>query len=345
MGRKVRHSASQDEKIILLILWYPCAPAGTQRVNLKMQFMIFNRITIIDNCGLVPSVLEQLKNHSSEPIMIYSDFPETDEEIIRRIGDSDCILVSWRTKVNSVILHSSKSLKYIGMCCSLYDEKAANVDIITARKLGIDVKGVRDYGDEGTVEFIFAELIYLFKGRGIHKWRSETSELKNKSIGIVGLGTLGLMVAKTAVVFGMQVYYYSRTRKYELENENLRHLSLVDLLKTCDVVTTHLPKNSLIISEAEFSFKKRNSIFINTSIGLTCDINALSNWLTQDKTSFAIFDGPGLGSFSYELSKFENVIISKESSGFTSEAKVRLSEKVLQNALGFLRGCHSIRKK
>ena len=51
----------------------------------------------------------------------------------------------------------------------LYDEKSANVDIETARNLGIEVKGVRDYGDEGTVEFIFAELITLFKGLGKNK--------------------------------------------------------------------------------------------------------------------------------------------------------------------------------
>ena len=73
------------------------------------------------------------------------------------------------------------------------------MDIEAARNLGIEVKGVRDYGDEGTVEFIFAELISLFKGLGEHKWRNEATELKNKSIGIVGLGTLGRMVAKTAI--------------------------------------------------------------------------------------------------------------------------------------------------
>ena len=68
----------------------------------------------------------------------------------------------------------------------LYDEKSANVDIETARNLGIEVKGVRDYGDEGTVEFIFAELITLFKGLGKNKWRNEATELKNKRIGIIG---------------------------------------------------------------------------------------------------------------------------------------------------------------
>ena len=298
--------------------------------------MKFDKITIIDKCGLTDLILEKLTNLSTKPIEIYNDFPKTDEEIIKRIGDSDCILVSWQTIVGADIIKASKSLKFIGMCCSLYDEKSANVDIETARKLGIDVKGVKDYGDDGTIEFIFAELIYLFKGLGKHKWRNEQTELKNKSIGIIGLGTLGLMVAKTALHFGMQVFYFSRTRKYQLENENLKYLSLEDLLKTCDVVTTHLPKHTVLISAPEFKIKKRNSVLVSTSIGLNCDKDALVNWLTEDKTSFAIFDSVGAGIHGDELRKLDNVILSDQSAGFTTEAKERLSEKVLNNLTHFL---------
>ena len=298
--------------------------------------MKFDKITIIDKCGLTDPVLEKLTNLSTKPIEIYDDFPKTAEEIIKRIGDADCILVSWQTIVGADIIKASKSLKFIGMCCSLYDEKSANVDIETAGKLGIDVKGVKDYGDDGTIEFIFAELIYLFKGLGKHKWRDEQAELKNKSIGIIGLGTLGQMVAKTASHFGMQVFYFSRTRKYQLENENLKYLSLEALLKTCDVVTTHLPKHTIVISAPEFKLMKRNSVLVSTSIGLNCDKDALVNWLKEDKTSYAIFDSVGVGSFGDELRKLDNVILSDQSAGFTTEAKERLSEKVLNNLTTFL---------
>ncbi len=298
--------------------------------------MKFDKITIIDKCGLTDPVLEKLTNLSTKPVEIFDDFPKTAEEIIKRIGDADCILVSWQTIVGADIIKASKSLKFIGMCCSLYDEKSANVDIETARGLGIDVKGVKDYGDDGTIEFIFAELIYLFKGLGKHKWRDEQTELKNKSIGIIGLGTLGQMVAKTALHFGMQAFYFSRTRKHQLEDENLKYLPLEDLLKTCDVVTTHLPKHTVLISAPEFKIKKRNSVLVSTSIGLNCDKDALVNWLTEDKTSYAIFDSVGAGIHGDELRKLDNVILSDQSAGFTTEAKERLSEKVLNNLTNFL---------
>jgi len=297
---------------------------------------MFTKIAIIDRCGLTPPILEKLRTLSEQPISIFDDFPETDAEIIKRIGDSDCILVSWHTQLTADFLRAAPALKFIAMCCSLYDAKAANVDIEAATKLGITVKGVRDYGDEGTVELIFAQLIYLLKGIGTLSWRAEPTELKNKSIGIIGLGTLGHMVAKTALHFGMHVFYFSRTRKPEAEEQNINYLSLHELLKTCDIVTTHVPKNTTLLTDQEFKLKKENSIFVNTSLGLTCDKYALITWLASDKSSFAIFDSDGAGSAKNELEKLANVIISHRSAGFSTESRERLSEKVLQNVRAYL---------
>ncbi len=298
--------------------------------------MTFQKITIIDSCGLTTPVLEQIAQLSKEPIIIFNDFPDNDTEILNRIADSDCALVSWHTKVNAEVIQAAPNLKYIGMCCSLYDEKAANVDIAQARKQGIVVKGVRDYGDDGTLEFIFAELIYLMKGLGNRRWQVENRELRGKTMGIIGMGTLGTMVARTARHFGMNVFYFNRSRKPELEAEGFGFLPLNELMATCDVISTHLPKNSNVMGEAEFRYKKPNSILVNTSIGLTFDKDAFFTWLSGDPTSFAIFDGPGVGDHSEEFSKYPNIIISDRSSGFTLEAQSRLSEKVLANMQNFL---------
>jgi phosphoglycerate dehydrogenase-like enzyme len=81
--------------------------------------MIFQKITIIDSCGLTSPVLDQITQLSNEPIVIHNDDPADDAEILRRMADSDCILVSWRTKVNAEVIEASPKLKYIGMCCSL----------------------------------------------------------------------------------------------------------------------------------------------------------------------------------------------------------------------------------
>jgi lactate dehydrogenase-like 2-hydroxyacid dehydrogenase len=293
--------------------------------------MIFRKITIIDPCGLTDPETEKISLLSKEKITAYNDVPGNDDEIINRIGDSDCILVSWRTRISAETLRAAPSLKYVGMCCSLYNEKAANVDIASAKQLGITVRGVRDYGDEGTVEYIFAQLIYLFKGLGKIKWRSESTELKGKSIGIIGLGTLGKMVSKTAFHFGMKGYYFSRNRNYALEKKGITFLPMNELLESCDIISTHLPKNTIVLTEKEFKIKKPNSVLVNTSLGLTFEKEPFLKWITSDKTSFAIFDSDGAGNFRNEFSAYENIVLSTESAGFTAEARKRLSEKVLLN--------------
>jgi lactate dehydrogenase-like 2-hydroxyacid dehydrogenase len=222
------------------------------------------------------------------------------------------------------------------MCCSLYDEKSANVDIAAASALGIQVKGVKDYGDEGTIEFIFAQLIYLFKGLGKNQWKSDATELSYKSIGIIGLGTLGLMVAKTAIHFGMNVYYFNRSRKYDVEKQGVHYLPLAELMATCDVVTTHLPRNTILLTAEMFGLKKENSVLVNTSLGLTFEKDAFLKWISNDKTSFAILDADGCGDFADEFAQYENIITSDQFAGFTQEAKRRLSEKVLANLTNFL---------
>lgn len=299
--------------------------------------MNFQKITIIDSCGLTAEVLGQLAQLSNEQLTVYDDMPDTEEEILRRIGQSDAILVSWNTTINAQVIKASPKLKYIGMCCSLYDESAANVDIAQARQQGIVVKGVKDYGDDGTHEFIFAELIYLLKGLGRHQWQSENRELRGKVMGIIGMGTLGTMVAKTAKHFGMKVNYFSRNRKYQLEQEEgFEYMSLSELMFYCDVISIHVPKNSKVLSERDFSIKKRNSILINTVIGLTFDKEDFIQWISANKNSFAIFDRVGAGEHFEEFSTYPNIIISEKSSGFTLEAKVRLSQKVLENINLFL---------
>ena len=222
------------------------------------------------------------------------------------------------------------------MCCSLYDASSANVDIRAAQSLKIAVHGVRDYGDEGVVEFVIAQLISLYKGLEKKQWGNESTELTGKKLGIIGFGTTGQMVAKIACSFGMQVLYYSRTRRKELENECIRYVSLDEMLIEADVVTTHLPKNTYILGAEEFERMKPGSILVNTSLGPTFDTTAFCDWIEQG-FNYAIFDADGSSGYVEIFSKYPNVIISDKVAGWTLEARSRLTKKVIENIRDFLK--------
>ena len=109
------------------------------------------KLTAVQPVSLLPESREEAGKYCDETVF-YDTEPETDEEVIRRIGDSDAIFVSYTRPVGAKILSACPNLKYIGMGCSLYSEESSNVDIAYAKEHGITVNGIRVYGDEGVAE-------------------------------------------------------------------------------------------------------------------------------------------------------------------------------------------------
>ncbi|MRT93539.1 dihydrofolate reductase [Ancylomarina sp. 16SWW S1-10-2] len=292
--------------------------------------MKFKQIVIIDYTGLQQFALEKLQSLSEKSIIAYNDIPKDDAEIINRIQHADCVFVSWNTRINASVLSHCHQLKYIGMCCSLIDFDSANVDVSYAIEKGITVKGVRDYGDEGVGEFIIAELIQLLKGLGEHQWREDPVELTNKKIGIIGMGTTGRLTAHRLQAFGAKTYYYSRNRKPDAENEGIEYLPLNDLLEHCDIISFHLPRGTKVLNAEHFKTFGNNKILINTSLGLCFEKEDFKNWI-ETSGNYAIFDVVAFGEHKAELSQYSNLLYSNATSGWTKEAKERLSYKVLEN--------------
>ncbi len=295
----------------------------------------FEQIVVVDKTGLQSDALAKLAMLSRKPLRTYDDFPDTDEEVVRRIHDADCVFVSWNTPLSEKVLRQAEQLRYVGMCCSLYDEESANVDIAYAAKHGIVVKGIRDYGDEGLVEFVVCELIRLLKGLGDKQWRDEPVELTNKKIGIIGLGTTGKLLADRLRAFGGDLYYYSRSRKPVAEKEGIKYRELADLLNTVDILSLHLPRNTQVLGESEFAHFGNGKILVNTSLGLTFEQSAFEQWIAAPG-NYAIFDADGIGSAEHAFSGFDRVISTAVVSGWTKEAQQRLSTKVMENLSHFL---------
>ena len=296
--------------------------------------MKFKKIISIDYTGLEDWAREEIEELSDE-VIFYEDFPKANSEIIKRIGDADGVLVSWNTPVDKEVILSCPEIKYIGMCCSLYDEKSANVDIKTARENGITVLGVRDYGDEGVIEFIISELVRLLHGFGRHQWKSEPLELTDRKLGIIGLGATGKMLAERAQSFGMKVYYFSRSRKSNLEKRGIKYLPLEELMKEVEIVSTHIPKHTMLIGKKEFETFGTGKILINTSLLPTFDIPSFENWIKKEG-KYAIFDKGALGKGQEQLKEYERVLYTDKISGWTTKTKERLSRKVLENLRKFM---------
>lgn len=292
----------------------------------------FKKMVAIEPTKLAPEWDERLKEYAEEAIF-YDDISQDAAEIVSRIGDADCALLSFTSFIDSAVIDACPNLKYIGMCCSLYAPESANVDILYANEMGIEVTGIRDYGDEGVKEYAVSELVRLLQGRGPAMWQDEPVELTDLKIGIVGMGTVGSLLARTFNFFGADLFYYSRTRKQELEKElSMRYLPLSELLPEVDILITSLNKNVVLLGAQEFATFGDGKILMNVSIAPSHEVAALEDWLAFEG-NYALSDTKA----GLSLTKpFPNAFVGERSAGLTSAAKVRLAQKVIANIEAYL---------
>ena len=296
---------------------------------------MFDKLVAIEPVSLIPEAEKELFQYARQ-VELYEDIPADDAEIVRRIGDADAVLVSYTSQIRRPVIERCPNIRYIGMCCSLYSEESANVDIACARERGIVVKGIRDYGDRGVVEFAVSELVRFLHGFDRPMLYEMPVEITDLPVGIVGLGTSGGMIAQAMQFMGAKVSYFSRTRKPDWEKNGFFYLPLKELLAGSQVVFTCLNKNVILLGKEEFEALGQGKILFNTSIGPSHEIDALSEWLAGEKNYFVCDTEGALGDPSGQLLAHPQVFCAGVSVGRTRQAFVLLSRKVLDNIRAYL---------
>ena len=291
---------------------------------------MFQKLVAIEPVSLIPSAEKELFQYARE-VVLFDDIPADDDEIVRRIGDADAVLLSYTSRIGRAVLERCPSIRYIGMCCSLYSEESANVDIAFAHTKGIRVLGIRDYGDRGVVEYVLHELTGLLHGFGMPMLHDEPVEITGLKVGIVGLGVSGKMIADALAFMGADISYYSRTRKPDAEQAGMTYKPLADLLRDSEVVFTCLNKNVLLLGSEEFAQLGAGKVLFNTSIGPGFDSAALEQWLELPCTHFFCDTRAAAGPVAEGFFARENVHCQNVSAGRTKQAFVLLSQKVLAN--------------
>lgn len=294
---------------------------------------MFHKLVAIEPVSLILSAERELHSFAEEVIM-YQDIPADDKEVAVRIGDADAVLLSYTSRINRTALEKCPNVKYIGMCCSLYSPESANVDIRYANQRGITVTGIRDYGDEGVVEYVVSELVRCLHGFDQEPWDGMPREITGLKVGIIGLGKSGGMIADALKFFGAEIAYFARSEKEEAKAKGYRFLPLDELLSQSEVVCCCLNKNTVLMHEAEFEQLGNKKILFNTGLSPAWDEPAFVNWLEGDNLCFCDTLG-ALGN--PDLLSHPHVRCMQVSTGRTRQAFDRLSEKVLANLLEYNR--------
>jgi len=170
-------------------------------------------------------------------------------------------------------------------------------------------------------------------------------ELRNKVLGIIGLGTIGKKVARLALAFGMNVHYYDIARLREEQEDALgvRFRLLPEILRTSDIVSLHVPLNDSthhMIGKAELAVMRKSAIIVNTSRGPVIDEKAMTAALSAGN----LF-GAGLDVFDEEptppdnpLLKLDNVVLTAHLAGPTWESNITRLRNGFDNVQRVARG-------
>ena len=290
------------------------------------------KLSVLSDVHLLPEAQQKIQSLSDVAITFPAEDTQPElEELIKRTSEAEAVLVSPGTNVSRELLEACPSIKYVGICGTSKE----NVDQVAIEERGITLTNVSHYGDEPAAEFIFMQLVALARGVDSKQWRENPTELLGKSIGIIGLGSLGQAVARLALAYKMQVSYCGPTRKQEYDELGVKHVEKSELLKTSDVVVISSPSNLEVIGAEDFALIKPKTLLVQASTGACFDKAAFLEWVGKDGNC-AMFDYSA-GNDSYEAYKdLPRVVFPKIVAGYSYEARQRLGERVLENLQAYL---------
>jgi D-3-phosphoglycerate dehydrogenase / 2-oxoglutarate reductase len=225
----------------------------------------------------------------------------SDEELERRIGEFDALLIRSGTRVTAELIGRADRLKVIGRAGTGVD----NVDVDAATKRGIVVANAPESNSVAAAEHTLALALALCRNvpqahSSLSSGRWERSsfkgnELYGKTLGIIGFGRIGQLVAQRALAFGMDVVAYDKfvaaERFRELGIEGVE--STDELYGRADIVTIHLPRTPETVNwiDADAISRMKDGVrIINAARGELVDLDALQAGLESGKVAGAALD-------------------------------------------------------
>jgi D-3-phosphoglycerate dehydrogenase len=305
----------------------------------KIKFLLLegvhkSALSTLDEAGYTN--IEYLKTSLSE------------EALIEKIRDVHFIGIRSRTQLTEAVFAAADKLQAVGCFCIGTNQ----VDLNAALIKGVPVFNAPFSNTRSVAELVIGQAILLLRGipqknaqvhRGVwEKIATGSYETRGKKLGLIGYGNIGSQLSVLAESMGMKVYLYDIVNKLPLGNATQLH-SLKDLLKTCDVVSLHVPETPQtfnMLGEEQIGWMKKGAILINASRGTVVDIDALAGALESGRLSGAAVDvfpvepRSNDEEFISPLRKFDNCILTPHVGGSTIEAQenigLEVSEKLIK---------------
>jgi D-3-phosphoglycerate dehydrogenase / 2-oxoglutarate reductase len=252
------------------------------------------------------------------------------------LKDAEILLVRSSTQVNSELLSHAPRLKIVARAGVGLD----NVDKAACEKRGIKVINTPGASSNAVAEFVIglmfavsrkiAKADFSMKEKTWIKKELTGTELEGKTLGVVGLGRIGSLVALKCRSLGMSVMYFD---PHNPASSLGRAVSLEELMAGADYITLHvplLPETKELVNPAAIARMKKTAVLINTARGGLVDEQALYSALKEGKIAGAGLDVYPEEPYMGKLCELDNVVLTPHIAGSTKEAQARIGKELVQ---------------
>ncbi len=309
------------------------------------------KIGLLEPLGVNAALIDELAAPIREAghTFVYYDQKTTDpEELARRSMGCEVVMIA-NTPYPAEAVRAADSLRMLNVAFTGID----HVGLDACREKGIMVCNAANYSNETVAEMVIGMTIALLRkmeaaSAAVRGGGTSAGlvgrEIAGRTVGVIGTGRIGVMVAKLFQAFGARVIAYSTTVKPEVEALGIRYVSLEELMSTSDIVTLHTPSNVStrgMIGAELIGLMKPSALFINCARGPIVDNAALADALNEEKIA-----GAGIDVFHVEppipdsepLLHAKNTLLTPHVAFLSEEAMIRRARIVFKNLEAYLAG-------
>lgn len=306
----------------------------------KIKFVLLENVH--DNA------IAYLRSHGYENIDVHKGALDADA-LKEAIRDAHVVGIRSRTKLTEDVLASAEKLMAVGAFCIGTNQ----IDLGAAKHLGVPVFNAPYSNTRSVAELVLAEIIMLARGIPRRNWicheggwdksAKGSTEVRGKTLGIVGYGHIGTQLSVIAEALGMRVRFFDIADKLPMGNAS-PCMTLKELMETSDFVSLHVPdtpQTRNMITDTELGWMKQGAFLLNAARGQVVDIDALAEHLRTEHLAGAAIDvfpvEPASieDEFSSPLRGMKNVILTPHIGGSTQEAQANIGTEVAEKLVKY----------
>lgn len=309
------------------------------------------KVALLEPIGVPVSMIEDLaapikaKGHE----FVYYDNKTTDvEELKKRSEGCDIVMIA-NNPYPAEIVEAALDLKMLSVAFTGID----HIGTAACKSRDIMICNAAGYSNQTVAELVIGMAIDALRNvakanevvrNGGTSQGIGGREIAGRTVGIIGLGRIGLMCAKLFMAFGAKVIAYNRSESDEAKALGIEYKSLEEVLSTSDIISLNLPLNDNtrgFLSADRIALMKPDAVFINCARGPIVDNAALAKALNEDKLGYAcvdVFDMEPPIPMDYPLLNAKNTLLTPHQAFISEESMARRAKIVFDNVNAYLDG-------